>query len=243
MDGRQTGLRGVSSALAGQVSVPVGSLLMSAQVLPSALSQKASWCIRPCYSEKKKNHCFITFRSNLLTVKSNVPKHTLTKHKVKEIEPKMVQDFLWVIHNVIIQMTTITVENSKIHCWSRQYSQLDVFNVVLILMSSVIRHKSLQILKGHTHPIFWKVSKKKKVSYHHIPPFTLHWSSWIICMKYPKNKSIYTLETSLFISQKGWWPTSGWMYISKRLNIGHQIDNATHWQSLFKCLIKSMLKW
>lgn len=30
-------------------------------------------------------HCFITFRSSLLTVKSNVPKHTLTK-QVKEID-------------------------------------------------------------------------------------------------------------------------------------------------------------
>lgn len=45
----------------------------------------------------RKKHffqCFITFRSNLLTVKSNVSKHTLTKHKVKEIEPKRVQDFM-----------------------------------------------------------------------------------------------------------------------------------------------------
>lgn len=65
---------------------------------------------------KKGFHCFITFRSNLITVKSNVSKHTLTKHKVNEIEPNKVQDFIRVICNVIIQMTTITVENPKIHC-------------------------------------------------------------------------------------------------------------------------------
>lgn len=39
MDGRQTALRGVSSMLVGQVPVPVGSLLMSAQVLLSALGR------------------------------------------------------------------------------------------------------------------------------------------------------------------------------------------------------------
>jgi len=35
--------------------------------------------------KKKCFHCFITFRSNLLTVKSNAPKHTLTR-QVKEID-------------------------------------------------------------------------------------------------------------------------------------------------------------